>query len=164
MSIFEQAMKMETDGREYYLEHAEKQQNTALKAILLELADDELRHYNMFKAMRDGAPAEYRTDEKTKIISSIKTVFEQMRAENPDLSIPAEAKAIWEHALEVEKRSEQFYRDKTADISDEKQIAILNTIADEEHKHWLTIENVIQFLDQPKRWLEDAEWSNLEDY
>jgi len=35
-------------------------------------------------------------------------------------------------------------------------------IADEEHTHWALIENVLQFLDRPKQWLENAEWNNLD--
>ena len=74
------------------------------------------------------------------------------------------AKSIWEEAREVEKKAEEFYREKGDEVGDEKQKRILNRIADEEHRHWITMENVIQFLDRPQQWLEDAEWSNLEDY
>ena len=51
MNVFEHAMKMEQDGRAFYLEHAGKTSNAALKRVLEELADDELKHYNIFKAM-----------------------------------------------------------------------------------------------------------------
>ena len=47
MSVFEHAMQMETDGRDYYLKHAEEQTHPALKKILLELADDELKHFRI---------------------------------------------------------------------------------------------------------------------
>jgi rubrerythrin len=49
-------------------------------------------------------------------------------------------------------------------VSDAHQKNILSAIADEEQKHWITMENVVKFLDRPNHWLEDAEWSNLEDY
>src|SRR3972149_7921821 len=147
MNIFEHAMKMETDGREYYLEHAGKQTNPALKKILLELADDELKHYNIFKALRDGAPAEYRDSEKTRIIGTVRNIFEDLRARNRDLSFPDDAKRIWEHAREIEKKSETFYRAKAAEAADGGQKRILNRIADEEHKHWVIMQNVIQFLE-----------------
>ena len=58
--------------------------------------------------------------------------------------------------LEMEQMAEE--------LTDNNQKAIFNRIADEEHKHWVTMENVIQFLDKPGNWLEDAEWNNLEDY
>ncbi|MFH1303391.1 MAG: ferritin family protein [Planctomycetota bacterium] len=163
MNIFDHAMKMETDGREYYLEHAKKQTSPALKKILLELADDELKHYNIFKALRDGASAEYKESEKTRIIRTVKNVFDDLKAKKQDLSFPDDAKSVWEHAREVEKKAEEFYREKAAEITDDGQKKILNRIADEEHRHWVTMQNVIQFLERPNHWLEDAEWSSLEE-
>ena len=102
--------------------------------------------------------------EKTTILTSVKNVFEELKAENKDFSFSAEARKIWEHAMDIEKRAEDFYREKAEELSDEGQKHILGRIADEEHRHWVTMQNVIQFLDRPNHWLEDAEWSNLEDY
>jgi len=164
MNIFEYAMQMEQDGRSFYISHAEKVDHPELKRILLELADDELKHYNIFKAMKDGKIAEYKEAEKTTILTTVKNVFESLKAEGKELSFAADAKQIWLEAQEVEKKSEAFYREKAGEVDDETQKLILNKIADEEHKHWVTMENVIQFLDRPKHWLEDAEWSNLESY
>ena len=164
MNIYEHAMKMETDGRDYYLKHAEKQTNPALKKILLELADDELKHFNIFKALRDGTTAEYKESEKTQIIGTIKNIFNELKTEKQDFSFPGDAKNVWEHAREVEKKAEAFYREKADEVTDDGEKEILHRIADEEHKHWVTMENVVKFLDRPNHWLEDAEWNNLEDY
>jgi rubrerythrin len=164
MNIFEHAMKMEEDGRAFYLEHAEKTSVPELKRVLVELAEDELKHYNIFKAMRDEQPVEYHDSEKTTILSTVKNVFEELKAEKKELSFQRGAKSIWEEAREVERKAEEFYREKANEVSDETQKHILNRIADEEHRHWVTMENVIQFLERPQQWLEDAEWSTLEDY
>jgi len=164
MNIFEYAMKMEEDGRAFYLEHAEKTSIPALKRVLVELAEDELKHYNLFKALRDDQPAEYKEAEKTTILSTVKNVFESLKTEGAALSFEADARKAWEKAREIEEKSENFYREKAGEVNDERQKHIFNSIADEEHKHWVTMENVIQFLDRPQQWLEDAEWSHLEDY
>jgi len=164
MNAFEYAMKMETDGRQFYLEHAEKVAAPELKKILLELAEDELKHYNLFKALRDGQSAEYKVAEKTTILTTVKNVFEAMKSANKDYRFPSDASKIWEQALEVEKKSEAFYRQKAQEVAHANEKTILNSIADEEHRHWVTLNNVIQFLSRPKNWLADAEWSNLEEY
>ena len=85
-------------------------------------------------------------------------------ADEPALRDATWLRTQWEQAREVEKKSEDFYRAKAGEVDDKNQAHILNRIADEEHKHWVTIENVIKFLDRPRHWLEDAEWNNLEDY
>ena len=164
MDIFEYAMKMEMDGRLFYIEHANKAPALELKGILLELADDEQKHYNIFKALKDGHFAEYKEAEKTSILATVKNVFEALRAENSNYAFPADARLIWEEAREVEKKTEAFYREKAKEVSKPEQAVILHKIADEEHRHWVTMENVIHFLDRPKQWLENAEWTNLEEY
>jgi rubrerythrin len=164
MSIYEFALKMEEDGREFYLEHSKDAAAPELKKVLLELADDELKHYNIFRAMNEGQSAEYKETDKTTILDTVRNVFEEMKSRDKNYAFPAEATRIWREALEVEKKSERLYREKADQVQKADQKKILNKIADEEHKHWVTINNVIQFLDRPKQWLEDAEWSHLEDY
>jgi rubrerythrin len=163
MNVFEYAMKMETDGRQFYLDHAEKASTPELKRILLELADDELKHYNLFKSMRDGQSAEYKETQKTTILATVKNVFEKMRGAGKDYSFPSDSKKIWQEAREVEKKAEAFYREKVKEVSSANEKNVLTKIADEEHRHWVTMEQVIQFLDRPKNFLADAEWSHLEE-
>jgi rubrerythrin len=164
MNIFEFAMKMELDGKQYYEESAAKINSPELKRILLELAGDEEKHYTIFRALRDGLPVDYAEAKKTKILSEIKNVFEDLKSQNKDFTFPDGAKDIWIHAQKIEKDSESFYREKAGEVNDQHQQNILTRIADEEQKHWITMEHVIKFLDRPNHWLEDAEWSNLEDY
>ncbi len=164
MNVFDYAMKMETDGRDFYLEHAEKVTTPELKQILLQLADDELKHFNIFKAMRDRGTAEYQEGQKTLILETVKNIFETMRKQKMEFTFAAGAVQIWKEAREVEKNTETFYREKAKEMDNESHKHIWNRIADEEHRHWITLENVIQFLDRPKHWLEDAEWSHLEEY
>ncbi len=164
MNIFEFAMKMEEDGRAYYLEHAEKAENPSLKRILMEMADDELKHYRIFKAMSHEEKIEYLDSEKTRILDTVKTVFQTMKENDQEYSFAPDTKKIWKVAMDIEKKAESFYRDKAKEVNDHNSRRILNKIADEEHRHWITLDSVVQFLDQPKRWLEDAEWNNLEPY
>lgn len=163
MNVFEFCMQMETDGRNFYLEHANKVQLPALKNILLNLADDELKHYNLFKAMRDGAKAEYNEAGKTHIISNTRNIFQEMSEKEAGLKFPPDARNAWAKAQDVEKKSEEFYRSEAAKCTDANQRKILNAVAEEEHKHWVALQHVIEFLDRPKSFIEDAEWSGLEE-
>ena len=97
-------------------------------------------------------------------MTTVKNVFEALRADQREYAFPPDAKQIWEHAQEVEKKSEAFYREKAKEVAKPDQAKILNKIADEEHRHWVTMQNIILFLDRPKTWLENAEWVNLEEY
>ena len=131
---------------------------------MTELAEDELRHYNIFKAIRDAVGAEYKDSEKTQIVGTVKNVFDELKSEKREYSFNSDVQQVWQVALEVEKKSEAFYREKAGEVEDEKYKEILIKIANEEHNHWLIMENVLQFLDRPQTWLEDAEWNNLESF
>ena len=130
-----------------------------------EVADgklDGLQLWVNLPASEKMKPAEYQESSRTTILSTMKNVFETLKAEGAGKSFPADATKVWELAREVEKKSEDFYREKAAEMEDEKQKHILTRIADEEQKHWIALDNVISFLNRPQQWLEDAEWSDME--
>ena len=160
--IFAYAMKMETDGREFYLDQAKKSDQEQFEKIWKQLADDELKHYNIFKALRDGEAASW--DTETTILASTKNIFEEMKSSGKEFTFAEDVEKAWLEAREVERKSEEFYREKAKQVDTENKREILNRIADEEHKHFVTLDNVIQFLRRPKQWLEDAEWNHMEDY
>ena len=54
MNVFEFAMQMEKDGEAFYRKMADNSGNNVVKNVLLDLADDEVKHYNIFKRFRDG--------------------------------------------------------------------------------------------------------------
>ncbi len=163
MSVFEHAMQMEMDGRDFYLAASEKTENPMLKKILLQLADDENKHYALFKALRDGMDTSYDESSSTSILSSVKNIFIEMKESGEEFTFDDDAQTIWAQAREVEKKAEAFYREKSEEVEKANEKTALLRVADEEHKHWVTLDNVIQFLDKPKTWLEDAEWNDIEE-
>ena len=162
MNVFEYAMQMELDGKAYYEEAAEKMTSPELKKIFMEIAGDEQKHYILFKAMKEGKDVEFIDEDATAILSSAKNIFVSLKEEHKDFNFPDDAKNLWEHARDLEKTAEKFYREEADKLDDKKAAAILHKIADEEHRHWVTMENVINFIDRPNQWLEDAEWADLD--
>ncbi len=165
MNAFEYAMQMEQDGKAYYEEQAAKMPNPAMKQIFEELARDETKHYETFKAMRDGKKTDYEAAFKTTILDTTKNVFQKMRDEGKEIADFAEGvRQAWDKARDIEDKSETFYREQAGATTDDGQKKIWSRIADEEHKHWVAINNVVKFIDRPNQWLENAEWHNIEPY
>ena len=106
MNVFEYAMQMELDGKAYYEEAAAKIDSPELKKILLEIAGDEQKHYNLFKSMLDGNDVEYVESETTTILKSVKNVFVTLKEKNKDFTFPTDAKKIWEQV----HRSTKFFK------------------------------------------------------
>jgi len=165
MNIFDFAMQMEKDGQAYYEEMASKAENAVLKNILVNLAQDEVKHYNIFKKFKEGdfSGADQLAVETTVMTDAV-NIFQQMASAPVPIGFPEDIVEAWKKAQEVEKKSEDFYREKATEADSDQMKAIINRIADEEHKHWALIENVLQFLSRPKQWLDDAEWNHLEEY
>lgn len=163
MSPYEQAMNMELEGKKYFEEQALKMKDPTLKRIFEELAQDEDKHYRIFKIMSEGTQIETAETLKTDIISTTNSIFQQMRDSHQKLDeFPASVKEIWKQAREIEDQADKYYREQANKCSDETEKKIWFTIANEEHKHWVALNNVVNFLDRPNRWLEDAEWQEAE--
>lgn len=159
MNVFEHAMQMEKDGEAYYRELAEKTQHNGHKTILNMLADEEVRHYNTFKGMMTGKVGL----EDTVLTGEVKNVFQQLREDIKSLDVIEKDHAdLYAKARQVEADSEAFYREKAEEMDTEEAKAMWNRIADEEHKHFIILDNMIEMLQSPDRWIEDAEWHNLD--
>lgn len=163
MNVFEFAMKMEKDGENFYNAEAAKTSHPALKKIWQHLASDEVKHYEIFKRFRDGEvhEAAAMSELGTQILNTAKTVFEQLPKAVEQFHFGEDVIAAWDKAQHLEIETEKFYRDKANEEKASEVKRAFTLLADEEHKHVVLIEHVIEFLHQPKSWLDDAEWSNL---
>jgi len=165
MTVFEFAMKMELDGKSYYEKQADEMTHPVLKKIFGELAGDEERHYQIFKGMSAGKKPEYEAAFKTNILATAKNVFQKLSESKAKMDdLPDSVREAWAKALDIEDKSVKFYREQAGKVPESDQKKIWNSIAAEEQKHWIAINHVVDFIDRPKQWLEDAEWSNIESY
>lgn len=164
-NVFEFAMQMELDGKAYYEKMATETEVPALKKILSELAVDEDRHYNIFKRLmeKQGDDLGELSEKTTLIAATTKNVFQELKEAGTEIASQSDVIAVWKQAQDVEKKSEDFYREKANEVDDPKGKEMLTRIADEEAKHWAVIEAVMQFLNKPNSFLADAEWGNLND-
>jgi rubrerythrin len=157
MDIFDFAMQMEKDGEAYYRELAKKCGDKGLAKIFIMLADEEVRHYGIFSRMKTGK-AEVPT---TSVLDNVKNIFAEMKGKGQTFHFGAEQVGYYRKAQEIEKKSEDFYREKSKEVSNKSQKEALMKIALEERHHFLILDGIIEFVQRPQTWLEDAEWSNL---
>ena len=162
MSIFEFAMKMEQDGEKFYRDLAVKTTNVGLKQIFTYLADEEVKHYALFKGLFEGQPTDYTS---TDILAGSKNIFAQMKASGAvDVTADVSQLEAYKQALEWEKKAYEFFEQKGAETSDPKEKKFLETIAKEERRHYRLIDTIIEFIGRPESWVENAEFNHLTDY
>ncbi len=158
MNIYEFAMQMEKDGEQFYRQMADQTENPGLAGILTMLADEEVRHYNVLLQMQSSTPEL----QDSGILNEAKNVFVQMKNNAQPLNLEGTDTQIYRQAQELENKGRDFYLEKAQQADNPAQQELLNNMAAEEQKHYLLLENIINFISRPAAWLENAEWSNLE--
>ncbi len=161
MNVFDFAMKMELDGKDYYKKLAEKTSVTGLKNLFLQLAEDEQKHYETFEALKTKSTPGM---QDTASLEKAKNVFETLRTDKPNV---AELKGDldgYQHAMKLEADSYRFYEEAAAKENDAKVKTLLLKIAAEEQKHFNILQNVFDFVNAPNQYLAWAEFSNLEEF
>ena len=86
-----------------------------------------------------------------------------MREGQEPLEVNGSQIVLYRKAQDIEKKTRDFYREKSAEV-DEAQRTMFLKIADEEQKHYDILENIIDVVTRPETWLENPEWYHLEEY
>lgn len=161
MDIYDYAMQMERDGEALYRQAAMASPHAGLARIFGMLADAEVKHREIFEAMKGETEPEIR---ETAILSDVKNIFARIRGKGGLECLPPSETSLYRMAQDLEKKTEAFYREKANDLKGSPQETVFLKIASEERKHYVILENIIQFVSRPSHWLENAEWYHLDEY
>lgn len=164
MDIYEFAINFEIENRKLYEKFAEESGNENLRGVFLGLAEDEKRHENIIRQLREKKKID---EVDSDILSTAKEAFESISkdlTDKEDNVLPEQQVDVYKKAKEIEVDSYKFYTDKAykAELPEAKQV--FKRLAEEEKKHERIIDTVIKMVNRPNTWLEDAEWNHLEDY
>jgi rubrerythrin len=159
MDIYEFAMQMEQENATLYRELAEKTSDAGIKRILTLLAQDEDKHYSIVKQMKKASSPQMA---ETEILADARSVFAQMVGQEFDIDVSHIE--LYQKAQGIEQKSQEFYQEQATQADSPVQKELLLKIADEEKRHYFVLENIIEFLSRPQTWLEDAEFTHLEEY
>jgi rubrerythrin len=158
MNVYDYAIKMEQTSEKYYRGMAADCSDIGLKTILTMLADEEAKHYHALVQMKAGQSQNV----QSKLLSRVKNVFAKMAAPVGKTCGVSQID-LYKKAQEMEKKNEEFYRQKAATEQDQAQELLLK-MAREEQKHWVILEGIIEFVSRPEQWVVNAEWNKMEVY
>ncbi len=161
MDIFEFAVNFERENRDYYLERSKNTDNKYLKSLFEKLADEEKEHEEIIKELISEKKIEH---EESDIIDSAKNSFKMIADDLGDNILPTEEVHIYKQAIELERKSKDFYLSKAEESNLDHVKKTFRQLAGEEDKHQQIMENISKMVDRPNTWLEDAEWYHMEDY
>jgi rubrerythrin len=163
VDIIKFAMQMELDGQAFYSKAAEATDNAQLKKVLLTLADEEKKHYRVFKSMSEGdmTAAETSLGEKSETPHLAKSIFQQMTEAGVETLGGDDVETLWQQALEIEQKSERMYRQAAREEPDETSRQLMHRIADEEKNHVYLCDNMLAFTRDPASFLSSAQYKNF---
>lgn len=160
MDIFEYAMQMEKDGENYYRQLAGQVVHKGLKTILTMLADEEVKHFNAIKKIQTEKP----DMAETTILTDAKNVFVRIKESGEEFVPDISQIELYKKAQDIETKSRDFYLEKANEVTLQYQKELFLKLAEEEKKHYFLLDNIIDYVTRPQRWLENAEFFHLEEY
>lgn len=155
MDLFEFSIQMEKDAEMLYRKMADAAPVDGIKKVLLMLAEDEVHHRiaieNLRKKVTVGPVAGVALD--------IKTVFDEMKQDKKLMDISVDAIDDYQKAVEIEKRGMDFYKEKFAEANDPESKKLFEVLMNQESYHLKTVENLLEVVQRPEWWVENAEFS-----
>ena len=71
---------------------------------------------------------------------------------------------MYRQAQEIERQSRKFYKEQADQATKASARTILLEIADEEQRHYFLLDRIVEFIDRPRTWIENAEFNHLDEY
>lgn len=160
MDLFDVAIKMEMEGARFYRELASKTSSEGIKRIFTMLAEDEERHKKTFEAMKreSNLPSMEVLAEVTQAVK----IFRDLE-KSEFLSVERHL-VLYQYALEIEQKSIEFYQEELKTMTNEEQKEALEKIIGEEKEHYNLIDDIMIMVENPERWVEDAEFGIRNEY
>lgn len=158
MNNLEFAINMELDGEKFYLDQAEKNENTGLKSVFSLLADEERAHAKLLQDKLNELPYELNDT-----YGEFRNVFQE--ADDFQLTgMNAQSIDAFRQALEKEKDSIELYEKALADSENDQDKELFMFLVHQEKNHYEMMDKLIILLDRPNEWVEAAEFGLREEY
>lgn len=159
MDLFDYAIQMEKDGEAYYRQLSHRTSNTGLRTILTMLADEEVKHQQLFEQLKESKG----TLQSSQALTRTKNIFVQMKESGEVISDETDQIELYQKAQDLEKKSREFYLGKSEEAESADLKDVLVQLAKEEETHYVILQNIIEFLAKPQSFLEDAEFVNTDE-
>lgn len=150
------AIKLEEDGREFYLGSAAKTESELVKRMFESLAADETDHIDWLHAMDPGV--ESSLDANRALYAKLKGVF----ADAPAAGGAESDSAAIDVAIGMEEKAAAVYAEWAAEGESEEIRKLGAILAGQERFHRQLLENMKEYLNSPGDWFLSEERWNFE--
>ncbi|MDO8491938.1 MAG: ferritin family protein [Dehalococcoidia bacterium] len=160
----EQAIRMEVEGRRFYLESAQKGSHPLAQKLFQALAKEEDVHRKTAEELFLALKAQASWPDTAVHVSTgadLKTVFtEAIQSGGPKAS--ASETDAFKVAMDMEQKSFDFYKDCEAKATFPKEEQFYQALMREERGHFFVLFDSLEYLQDPQGWFVKKEHHGLD--
>ncbi len=160
------AIRMETDGKEYYLKASQESGNELGKKLLQSLATEEDIHrqkfngiYRAIRSKKAWPTTDFQPDGGKKLRTIFAGATEEMasnaKAPNTELDVV-------QTAIDMENKTYDFYKSQGGNATYDAERSFYETLAIEEREHRLILLDYYEYLKDPAGWFVKVEHPSLD--
>jgi rubrerythrin len=165
-SALQVALDNEMKEHKFYLKSAEKTKNPVGKAMFQQIAGEELEHYERLKQLNENWEKQKKWPDsvplKVKETVVKKVLNEAARKAPKTVKGDADDLKAVRVAIEFEAKGTEYYAKLRDNVSDPKEKAFFNLLADIEHEHYVSLKETEEYLTDPVSWFRKKESSGLD--
>jgi rubrerythrin len=159
MNPYDFAIQMSQDGEKFFRILSKQVKKTGLRKIMVILANDQATHRRDFAKMKRAEGTTLPDD--TNLTGALNPFAQRLKrmdlGERLDENLPPEE--LYRRGQKLDKECEDFYRKRAARVKNPRLKQAFLEVAEEQRKHYFSLEHLINFILEPQQELEDAEWN-----
>jgi len=160
--VLESALKLEEDGRDFYLEMASKAPNEYAQKTFESFAEDEKKHIEWLREISDPEANFTHSDrqEVSRIYGRLQSIFSGIPEEKRDgLASEEDDIILIDLAIDKEEESIQAYSEWADQAEDEEIRKLFAILVDFEKNHRKLLNNVKNYLESSGDWfMSEEQW------
>ena len=160
MGLIDEAIALEERAETNYRSAAETTSDTTAGRILTLLAEEEASHAQALRLMNVGS-----VGSSNSLIEAAKDwIGGVIEGGAGAISTDAGLHDVLQGALEIERATEVFYRERGEATDDHSIADLFSRLAVIEKVHYLFVSSLIEYFDRPSEWIESAEFGVRHEY
>ncbi|HAM62518.1 MAG TPA: rubrerythrin [Erysipelotrichaceae bacterium] len=161
MNRLEFAIQMENDGQKFYSELAEANKDNRLSTLFRKLANDEKIHAEILSKRLKDLPYELSDNEE---LLKYENAFASNREMKNDIRSTLTQLDVYQAVLDRELKSIELYQDMRQNANQGKDKILLDFLVFQETAHAKIFQGLVELLERPEEWVEDAEFGIRDEY
>jgi len=166
LQALETAIRMELDGKQFYLKASEASSNELGRKLLRKLASEEDNHRQKFEEIYQAVQNKMgwpETDFRPDGGKRLRTVFATASKEiGSKLKAPANELEAIQTAMGMENKTLDFYKSQSEKATSDTEREYYEKLASEEREHHLILLDYYEYLKDPAAWFVNTEHPSLD--